>query len=57
MHITTVRIDVAKSVFRLHKMDVREHMPFSPYPIAGVLSNLDDSIALILIGPSGRSTW
>lgn len=57
MHITTVRIDVAKSVFRLHKMDVREHMPFSPYPIAGVLSNLDDSIALILIEPSGRSTW
>jgi len=29
MHITTVRIDVAKSVFLLHKVDVRGHAAFS----------------------------
>ena len=29
LHITTVRIDLAKSVFQLHKMDVRGHAMFS----------------------------
>ena len=56
MHITTVRIDVARSVFLLHKMDVRGHAAFSTYSTADVLSSLDESIALILIGSSGRST-